>query len=241
MKLLWLCGLVAWSVGVSPAAARGLDHAAWASVLSRHVREGRVDYAALHKDQDARSQLATFLHRASRMRDDEPLATWLNVYNALVISSVLDRFPVRSVRDISGFFDARRHRVAGQMRTLDEIEQQVIVDRFKDSRVHAALCYGAASSPPLHPLPFTADTLDATLTQLAQAWVASESHVKREADRLALSSLFFWSQDFARDAGGLVGWIKKYGGQRYAALREETLLIEIDYDWQLNTLPSAEP
>jgi hypothetical protein len=170
---------------------------------------------------------------ASRMREDEPIASWINVYNALVVMSVVDRYPLRSVREVPGFFDAYRHRVAGQLRTLDEIET-LIADRSKDSRVHAALCSGAASSPALPSVPFSAETLDVTLTQRAQALVASPWHVKREGDRLAVSSLFFWSRDFARDAGSLVGWIKKYGGARWASLRDDVLLIEIDYDWSLN-------
>lgn len=233
MKLLWLCGLVTLIVGVQPAPAQALDVTGWAQVLSQHVRQGRIDYAALHKDQEARSRLNAFIRSAQRMREDEPLATWLNVYNALVVVSVVERFPLRSVRDVSGFFDAQRHRVAGQLRTLDEVEL-VILDRFKDSRVHAALCYGAVSSPPLQSAPFFAETLDLTLTHLAQKLVADGAHVKREGDRLAVSALFFWSKDFARDAGSLVGWIKRYGGARWTSLRDDVLLVEIAYNWAIN-------
>lgn len=233
MKLLWLCGLVALTLGMQPASVKALDATGWAHVLSQYVRQGRVDYAALHKDQDARSRLNAFVRSAQRMREDEPLATWLNVYNALVVASLVDRFPLRSVRDVSGFFDAQRHRVAGQLRTLDEIEL-VILDRFKDSRVHAALCSGAISSPPLQSTPFFTETLDLALTHVAQRLVADNAHIRREGDRLAVSSLFLWSKDFARDAGSLVGWIKKYGGARWASLRDDVLLIEIDYDWAIN-------
>lgn len=235
MKALWLCMLVALLSGLNPIAAHALETETWGRLLSRHVSAGRVNYAALHKDQDARSALAAFLRGAARMREDEPLATWLNVYNALVVTSIIDRYPIHSVRDVSGFFDAQRHRVAGRQRTLDEIEQQVILERFKDSRVHAALCYGARSSPPLPSEPFQTDTLDATLTKLSQAWVNNEAYVKHVDNRLALTSLFYWFNDFARDAGSLVGWIRKYGGPRYAALRDDVALIEINYDWTLNT------
>ena len=238
MKVFWLLSIVGLvSMCVAPSSVAALDTAPWARVLSRHVREGRMDYAALQADSDARRDLTLFLRSVAKMQEDEPLANWLNAYNALVVASALGHFPTNSssVRNIPGFFDAHRHRIAGQMRTFDEIVQQILRERFKDSRMHIVISYAAVSSPPLPAEPLVPGTLDATLTRLCEQYVANEHNVHMEGDRLAVSSVFFWFPDFARDAGSVIGWIKKYGGPRYASLSEDTMLIEINYNWALNT------
>jgi hypothetical protein len=234
MKAMSLCALIAALWAFFPAGASALDAEPWGRVLGRHVRNGRMDYAELVKDESSRRDLAVFLRGIVKMSEDEPLASWLNAYNALVVMSVVERYPVGSVRDISGFFDGAKHRVAGMARTLDEIERSVLRERFKDSRVHAAICHGAVSSPPLLNEPFRTETLDATLTRLAQQFVANERNVRIEGHRLAISSVFFWSDDFARDARSLVGWLKKYAVGRLATVRDDVVLIETNYDWSLN-------
>ena len=80
----------------------------------------------------------------------EQIAFWLNTYNALVLRTVIDRYPIRgsappypagSIRQIPGAFDGRRHRVAGRSLTLDDIE--AILGEFGDPRVSSP-----TSSPP---------------------------------------------------------------------------------------------
>jgi len=234
MRLLSLCVLTAIVACWLPLSASALETDPWGRVLARHVRNGRMDYAALVKDEASRRDLAVFQRGITKMAEDEPLAAWLNVYNALVVMAVVERYPVASVRDISGMFDGTRHRVAGMPRTLDDIERAVLRDRFKDSRIHAAICYGAISSPPLLNEPFRTDTLDATLTRLAQQLVADPRNVRIEGDRLAVSSLFFWFDDFARDAETTVGWLKKHALGRLTAVAADVALIEINYNWLLN-------
>ncbi len=237
MKVLCLC-VVGWLVALQwPAhAAAELNADAWGRVLRAHVRAGRMDWDALAKDGTARKDLMLYLRAVATMREDEPLATWLNAYNALVVHAILGRMPVRRVRDLAGFFDTTRHRVAGQQRTLDEIAQGVIQDRFKDSRVHAAMFYASVSSPALPTQPFVQATLDAELTRLARALVASTDHVRVVDGRLAVSSLFFWFPDFARDAGTTRDWIKRYAAPSLR-ITSEMKLVEINFDWRLARAP----
>lgn len=243
MKVVCLCVVALSFVLLRPShAAAELNADAWGRVLARHVRAGRMDWAALSKDGEARKDLALYLRAAGTMREDEPLATWLNVYNALVVSALLGRYPVRNVRDEVGLFDATRHRVAGLMRTLDEIAQGVIQDRFKDSRVHAAMYYGTVSGPGLQTQPFRQATLDAELTRLARALVADPNHVRMIDGRLGISSLFYWFGDFARDAGTQREWIKKYAPPTLQ-VTPRLNLVEINFDWRLAQAPpvSAAP
>lgn len=220
----------------SPAArVAGLDPAPLARVLKAHVRDGRVDYRALSADTAARRDLAAFLEAAASMDASAPLSAWLNVYNALVIQLVLERYPIASVMKVPGFFKELKRTVAGKPRTLDAIEHDIIRKRFRDARVHFALNCGAASCPPLSPDVFREASLDAQLDALARAAVADPRHVELKGGKLYLSALFFWfEEDFARDAGSVVGWIERYAPEGpLEHLPEDIPRVQKDYDWQL--------
>lgn len=220
--------------GPPATATAALDPAPLDAVLRKHVRNGRVDYRALKADADARAKLDAFLDAAAKMPESAPLASWLNVYNALVIQLVLERYPIGSVMDVPGFFEKLKRTVAGKPRSLDEIEHGVIRKRFADARVHMALNCGAVACPPLLARAFRDADLDQNLDALARAAVADPLHVKRQGGKLRVSALFFWfAEDFERDAGSVLGWIKRYGPPALAGLPDDTELVQREYDWKL--------
>ena len=222
----------------APGRARGLDVEPWDRVLREHARRGGLDYGALSEDREAMADLDRFLAAVAEMPDDAPLASWLNAYNAIVVKSVVERYPMRSVRDVPGFFDRARHRVAGRMRTLDDLEHRVIRVRFPDARVHAALNCAARSCPPLHGRAFREASLDRTLDRLARAMVASERHVRVRDGALEVSQLFEWfGDDFRRDGGGsIAGFIRRFAAADHPAraLSADAPVRHIEYDWRLN-------
>src|SRR5262245_21409245 len=91
------------TLSVSPG-ARALDHAPWDRVLRAHANGGGVDYAGHRADAAAQADLARFLGDVATMPADEPLSSWINAYNAIVVASVLEAYPISSVRDVPGFF-----------------------------------------------------------------------------------------------------------------------------------------
>jgi len=211
----------------SPTAASALDASPWERVLTAHAKADGFDYAGLAADEARMADLAAFVEVVGAMDDDEGLASWLNAYNAIVVHAVVTRHPLRSVRDVDGFFDSIRHRVAGRRRTLDDVENRVIRPRFRDARIHVALNCAARSCPALHRHAFVERTLDATLDRLARRAVASQRHVRGTR----VSEIFFWfSADFERDAGSVAGWLRRFG----AEIPEGASLERLRYDWRLN-------
>ena len=92
--------------------------------------------------------------RSTSCSRDEQIAFWLNAYNALVLRTVIDHYPIqghapayppKSIRQIPGAFERLPHRVAGRTLTLDQIEQTVLPE-FHDPRVYFALGRGAVGS-----------------------------------------------------------------------------------------------
>lgn len=218
------------------ATAHALDAAPWDRVAQRFAKPGGFDYAGLKADPVAMADLAAFVTAVGSMPESEPLSSWLNAYNAIVVKAVVDRYPLRSVRDVPGFFDRIRYRVAGQDRTLDAIENQIIRPRFRDARVHVALNCGARSCPPIFNRAFREASLSQTLDQIARRIVASDNHVRFRSGRLEVSSIFVWFRDdFARDAGSVLGWIRRYDQTgRFAAVPAGAAQTERPYDWRLN-------
>lgn len=219
-----------------PLGAQALDVEPWDRVLQAHARQGGLDYGGLRGDPEAMARLERFRVAVAEMPESEPLSSWLNAYNALVVSAIVERYPLASVRDVPGFFDRARHRVAGRMRTLDDLEHRVIRARFPDARVHAALNCGARSCPPLHGRAFREASLDRTLDRLAQRWVASDRHVRVRGGRLEVSQLFEWfAADFRRDAGSVRGWIGHHDATgRLRGVPEDAAMVYVPYDWRLN-------
>ena len=154
------------------------DQAAFDRILRAHVKGGRVNYSAI-KSRDGEA-LEAYLGAVATanlkgLKRGEKLAFYLNAYNALVIKSVLDRLPLRSVKTARGFFDGTSHKVAGRSVTLNDLENKIIRPLFKEPRVHFALVCAARSCPPLMARAFKAKTLNRDLDRLTRAFLGSPS------------------------------------------------------------------
>jgi uncharacterized protein DUF547 len=175
-------------------------------VLDLYVRDGEVYYRAL-KIERAKldgyvSSLATVAE--NRMGREERIAFWMNAYNALVLQTVIDHYPIakrsndypaKSIRQISGAFERLPHRVAGRNVTLDQIEQSILVE-FQDPRIFLGLGRGALGSGRLRSEAFTAQRLENQLAEAAQE-CATRSRclsVDHDADTIAVSSVFSWRE-----------------------------------------------
>lgn len=175
-------------------------------ILDTYVRGGDVYYRALKAERSKLdgyvSQLATV--STDTLSRDENVAFWLNAYNALVLRTVIDHYPIqgrtpaypaKSIRQIPGAFERLTHRVAGRTLTLDQIEQ-TILPAFHDPRVYLALGRGAAGGGRLRSEAFTASGLEAQLAEAANE-CASRRHcfeIDREANTVRVSSIFSWRE-----------------------------------------------
>ena len=217
-----------------------LDSTPFNAVLTKHLKQGGIDYTALHADTAARARLQDYLASIARMPESEPLSSWINAYNVLVIHAVLERYPLKSVKDAEGgdfrFFREIRYPVAGKDRSLDEIENGVIRPRFEDARIHVALNCGALSCPPLAPKAFETATLDADLDRLATVTVNDGNHVYLKDGKLVVNEIFKWFEpDFTRDEGSLLKWIQAYSDDpAIDALSSEVVVEVYPYDWALS-------
>jgi hypothetical protein len=210
--LLLACCIVAAPAAQEPTeAARSKS---FDQLLDLYVRNGEVYYRAIKSE---RSKLDGYLAQiASASVDkgprDEQIAFWLNAYNALVLRTVVDHYPIqgrsaeypaKSIRQIPGAFERLPHRVAGRTLTLDQIEQTVLAG-FQDPRVYFALGRGAEGSGRLRSEAFTGARLQEQLADVAAECVnrAQCIAIDRANGKVAASAIFSWREkDFAAAYG----------------------------------------
>ena len=194
---------------VAPAAqesGEAVRSRAFDQLLDLYVRGGDVYYRAI-KSERARldgyvAQLATAsIDKAPR---DEQIAFWLNAYDALVLRTVIDHYPIqgrsseypaKSIRQIPGAFERLTHRVAGRTLTLDQIEQTVLAG-FHDPRLYFAIGRGAVGSGRLRSEAFTAARLEAQLAEAAAECVTRAQclSIDRATGKVAASAIFSWRE-----------------------------------------------
>jgi hypothetical protein len=149
---------------------------------------------------------------------------------------VLDKYPIRSIREHSplfGIFTGKNIKVAGERMSLNHLEHQIIRKRFRDPRIHFAINCGSKSCPPLPPNAFSGEELDKQLTQQTKAFTLNSLGVQYSPDgkRAKVSKIFKWyDQDFKRE-GGTREFINK---ARPNDLPVDSKLEYQKYDWSLN-------
>jgi len=203
-----------------PARKFDQDYALFARELKRFVRDGEIDYSSWQKDQ---SGLNRFLKNLAELKSseyetfsrEERLAFWLNAYNALMIKSVLDHYPISgklahypadSFRQIPGDWEAQKFMVMGKEITLYDIEHEKIRRDLPDARTHFAVVCASRSCAEIVSRPYKAQTLDEDLDNAAKRFINDDENLLLDVEgrRFKVSKIFSWfTLDFAGKSGAL--------------------------------------
>ena len=244
------------------------SHRDFESLLEKYVdQDGNVDYTRWHSSQESVSTLNAYLAAVSQYSPDatperfssksQELAYWLYGYNAYVIKSVLDNWPLESVTDVKaplevvkgmGFFHRLRFEFGGEPYSLLSVENSIIRKRFQDARIHFVLNCASDSCPPMRPTLPTGDALDALLTAAATDFVNDPGNVSVDHGnkQVVLSTIFKWfRKDFLNDLAkrglpserGLVDYVSSEASEMLRAELDAASGYEVvfrDYDWSLN-------
>jgi hypothetical protein len=210
MRSVIIAVVLAASTMVTPIAQDSLGDSArrrtFDQLLDLYVRGGDVYYRALKSD---RAKLDGYLNLVAgasvdKLSREEQIAFWLNAYDALVLRTVIDHYPIqgksaaypaKSIRQIPGAFERLPHRVAGRTLTLDQIEQTVLTD-FHDPRLYFAIGRGAIGGGRLRSEAFTPGRLEEQLAEVAAECVSRAQcvQVDRESGKVGASAIFSWRE-----------------------------------------------
>ncbi len=205
-------------VGISAAAEPAFNHAAWDRFLKKYVNEaGEVDYAAVKADPALLNEYLAQVQAAADRTDPNPLhwplkdwrreeqlAFWLNVYHAVIVSQVVQHYPLHSLNDVSGVWTAPSLQVGARSFSLNDIRSRELLAAFRDEKIHLALACSARSCPPFPREAFTAPRVEGQLFLMTTQRVQDERFVQvvPQKKKVFLSRLFYWyGEDFILDFG----------------------------------------
>lgn len=169
--------------------------------------------------------------------DDEKLAFLINAYNAFTLELIIQHYPVKSIKDIGGWFSSPWKMdffyLFGEKHTLDDIEHQMIRKWFDEPRIHFALVCAARSCPPLKAVPYVASKLDRQLSEAAENFLndSERNRLDSSSNTLYLSSIFKW---YGSDFDTKYGSLKNYVSRFYGVDPDEVSVNYLTYDWSLN-------
>ena len=190
--------------------------------------------------------------------DDERIAFWLNLYNAILIEELARRRPFGSLLRHRGLFRSAGIEVGGLQYSLDAIEHGVLRLNARppyalrpvlragdprlaaapsrlDPRIHFALNCGARSCPPIRA--WASESLNADLEAAARSYLAAEASVDSDAGCLTLPGLMkLYRADFgnrSRQVDLAADWLP---AQEREWVRSRTKRLGVSYarfDWKL--------
>ena len=223
----------------------------WDELLQRYVDDfGRVNYRRWKAEgADALNKWLQTLADVdlAAIRDaDARLALWLNAYNAIAISQVLEVYPIASIRPkvlgipnwlgFLDFFTRSNSIIGGKKYSLNQIEHAILRPEFAEPRIHFALVCTAVGCPLLRREAYFPESVRTQLESDASRFIQNPDKVRYDAQKktLYLSKIFKWyGEDFVKAKGSVAGYVGGYLGPQ-VTLSDEWAIVFLPYDWNLN-------
>ena len=197
-----------------------------------------VNYTALKEDTaftQVVKQIAEFTPGQLEGKQ-EKLAFYINAYNILAIKTVVENWPLESIKDVGSFLKSvwkqEAGTIGGQPVSLDEIEHEVLRP-MGDPRIHMAIVCASVSCPDLRTEPFTAEKIDEQLDDQARKFLSNpQKGLIVEGNKARTSKIFDW---FAKDFDKAYGSVRMFIAL-YSNLSEDTKLARggLPYNWSVN-------
>jgi hypothetical protein len=229
----------------APAAAV-VDHSIFAEMLDEYVNNGQVNYDGFKQEESKLDRYLSTLEAVDPrdLSSDEQFAYYANAYNAWTIKVILSKYPdIDSIKELgifnTGPWKKKIIRLNGQMRSLDNIEHDILRPQFRDPRVHFAVNCAAYSCPPLRSEPFVGSRLDAQLDEATRTFINNPDRNYLDGNTLYVSKIFKWfAEDFNHDP---ISFVQRYAeGSLKSELQARRTSVKVKYlpyDWSLNNRP----
>ena len=239
-----------WQVN-DPQSSTRVDHSAWAKFLDNYLIVSKTGTANLVRYAGVSPEDKAALAKYIAMLSTVPISTltrleqksvWINLYNSLTIYTVLEHYPVKSIRKISsgwfssGPWDLKLVKMEEIELSLNDIEHRILRPIWQDNRVHYAVNCASLGCPDLQPEPFTAENMERLLDKAARDYVNSPRGVAFAGGKLTLSSIYDWFQvDFGDTDATMLAHLKQYAAPALAEkLKRYKGTISYQYSWDLN-------
>ena len=220
----------------------GLSHGVFDDLLKKYVDDkGLVDYEGWKKNDKDMAALAAYVKKmepkAPFAEGHEQGASLVNAYNALMITWVLEKYPVQSVRSTDNPFEERRWTIGGRKVSLDDIEKKTLVPLF-GYRIHGALVCAARSCPPLKQGAYDGDYFIDQLEDGLRRWLSRDdlNSYGGKSGNIEVSHEFKWYKPDFEKVGGVRAVLLRHAPAEHRKILgdEKVDIVWKEYDWGLN-------
>jgi len=264
-SLNFICGFFVLFISMTVQAA-SFDYSHYETLLNRYTKPGvsidgvrvtAVDYTALAKErgkqgsdyQTLLKDLGSFNLETLDSREDKK-AFWINVYNIAAIKTIVDHYPIDSIRSKkikwSGLpWDRKAIAIGGKEFSLGQIENDILLEAFKDLRIHFGINCASVSCVNLRREPYQGPTLSKQLEEQTREFLGDRQKgllIDRKKKIVYLSQIFkFDKKDFDKLGGGATHFILPFlRPEDQEFVKEEKVGVEyLNYDWKLNDTKNA--
>ncbi|HYZ87570.1 MAG TPA: DUF547 domain-containing protein [Bryobacteraceae bacterium] len=237
--------------------AASFDHSLWDRVLKASVNDiGEVDYAKLKGNADLERYVG-MIEKSSPGNEPklfpskaDELAYYINAYNALVMSAVVKKYPVKSIGasllSRGSFFRFTKHTVGGEKINLEDLENKVLRSpKYAEPRIHFAIVCASLSCPELSRDAYTAANLEQQLEFQARQYFAETRNLSADpkSNTVTLPAIMDWYkadfEAFEKNSGkqALLAYALRYATPQKRAAAEglkSPRIVFRDYDWSIN-------
>jgi len=182
---------------------------------------------------------------------DAQIAFYINAYNSFTIQAVLEKYPVKSIKDIPDVWKTKRWELLGEKLSLDDIEHEILRKKYKAPKIHMGLVCASIGCPPIRKGAFRGPDLGEQLDEQAKLFFSNEKNfsIDRKNKVVYLSPLFDWfGDDFIESYStkypkhtsekmrAVLNFVSNYISDSDASYlsRKKYKIQWLDYDWNLN-------
>lgn len=206
--------------------------------LTTNVKEGLVNYEAIKKNPQPLFQLLDLL-ATEEIPDTNEKAYLINAYNIFVISGIIENYPISSPMDVSLFFDDDNYILNKKLISLNTLEKEKLLKKYKDPGLHFVLVCGAIGCPQIIPNAYFPNLLENQIKDQVTMTLNSDFLKVDHTNKVVfLSEIFKWyASDFGGNNSSVLAYINQYKVEK---IPSNYKIQYYNYNWTLNDVKNSD-
>ena len=214
--------------------AQDFDYKNYSQFLKKYVSEsGNVNYDKIVINKAELDLITTQFQKnvpVAGWSKSDIMAYYINLYNVFTIKTIIDNYPVKSIKDIDKVWDKDFIVLGKKAYSLGDIEHKIL-RKMNDPRIHFAINCASFSCPKLNNNVYIASKLDTQLDAAAKEFINNDDkNIVAKID-LKLSNIFNWFADDFKKQGSIIDFLNKYANIK---IDKKAKIKFLEYNWSLN-------
>lgn len=215
--------------------SQNFDYKAYNAFLKKYVSEkGNVNYDKIKTNKDELEAIIAQFEKnqpTDKWSKNEKLSYFINVYNAYTIKVIIDNYPTKSIKDISGAWDKKIVSSGKAKISLSDVENKIL-RKMDEPRIHFAINCASFSCPNLANDAFVPATLEKQLEAATKSFINDKTKNSISEKEIKISEIFNWyAGDFKTKKTSIIDYLNKYSTVKIDKKAKSSFA---DYNWGLN-------